>query len=295
MSAFLLTTIMSALLICGGAWAGEIHIRGGAVNAAGRIGATTLAVAPGARLSGNGRIAGDCLVAGTLAPGDDAGNAVGLLTVEGTVSFVNQGAYSCTVMTHTNLDRLVCSGFSGACGIAPVRAPAAIPVRQPVIVASSSANYSNTLAIGPAANRWRLDNNGQVLLLTDGWGDSDGDDLPDYWELDHFSGRTNAIAGADGDGDHADNTHEYLAGTNPTNDASVFRILSVSRVSSNQVEISWPAADGRSYDLYTGTSITNCVVLVESNLVGDGACTVTEDRPSGKQFYRATATYPGNE
>ncbi|MBN1670771.1 MAG: hypothetical protein JXR37_07055, partial [Kiritimatiellae bacterium] len=54
--------------------------------------------------------------------------------------------------------------------------------------------------------------------------DTDGDGVPDWWELEFFAGVTNAEAGADGDDDNQTNYAEWLAGTDPTNAASVFRI-----------------------------------------------------------------------
>jgi hypothetical protein len=54
--------------------------------------------------------------------------------------------------------------------------------------------------------------------------DSDGDSLPDSWELSHFGNLTNTATG-DFDGDGVSNLQEFLDGTNPTNAASArFRL-----------------------------------------------------------------------
>lgn len=50
--------------------------------------------------------------------------------------------------------------------------------------------------------------------------DSDGDGLPDSWEIAHF-GNLNQTASGDPDGDGVSNLQEYLDGTDPTNAASV--------------------------------------------------------------------------
>jgi len=50
--------------------------------------------------------------------------------------------------------------------------------------------------------------------------DTDGDGLPDWWELAYFGGTTTASAGADTDGDGATNLQEYQAGTDPLSAAS---------------------------------------------------------------------------
>ena len=64
--------------------------------------------------------------------------------------------------------------------------------------------------------------------------DTDTDGLPDWWE-DQFSlSKTNAAdAALDLDGDGASNANEFLAGTIPTNAASVFRIVAVQRESNS--------------------------------------------------------------
>jgi hypothetical protein len=53
--------------------------------------------------------------------------------------------------------------------------------------------------------------------------DLDGDRLPDAWEEEMLGG-TNAAAGDDTDLDGLDNEGEFIAGTDPTNAASVFTV-----------------------------------------------------------------------
>jgi hypothetical protein len=54
--------------------------------------------------------------------------------------------------------------------------------------------------------------------------DVNGNGLPDSWETNYFGSLGATIPGADPDGDGAVNLAEYLAGTDPTNAASVFRL-----------------------------------------------------------------------
>lgn len=75
--------------------------------------------------------------------------------------------------------------------------------------------------------------------------DSDTNGLPDLWEVQFF-GRLGVESTADADGDNSTNLREYLAGTNPTNAASAFRMLSVVQTN-NDILLSWSTVGGRSY------------------------------------------------
>jgi hypothetical protein len=57
--------------------------------------------------------------------------------------------------------------------------------------------------------------------------DTDADGLPDRWENLYYGGATNAVPDADSDGDGMTSWEEYVAGTCPTNAASVLAITNV--------------------------------------------------------------------
>ena len=79
--------------------------------------------------------------------------------------------------------------------------------------------------------------------------DSDGDQLPDEWELEQF-GDLDEDADGDPDGDGCSNQTERLAGTDPTDPLSKFAIRSVERpLGSDRVTLTWPSVPGRSYDV----------------------------------------------
>jgi subtilisin family serine protease len=59
--------------------------------------------------------------------------------------------------------------------------------------------------------------------------DSDGNGLPDWWELTFFSHQTGTDPNADPDHDGATTLQEFLADTNPSDATSALRILSASR------------------------------------------------------------------
>jgi hypothetical protein len=73
--------------------------------------------------------------------------------------------------------------------------------------------------------------------------DTNANSLPDAWEATY--GVSDPAADADGDGQS--NLQEYWANTNPTNAASVFRILSLSLLPSGQFACVWSAVGGTRY------------------------------------------------
>ncbi|HMP77103.1 MAG TPA: choice-of-anchor Q domain-containing protein [Kiritimatiellia bacterium] len=113
--------------------------------------------------------------------------------------------------------------------------------------------------------------------------DSDGDSLPDYWEilhgLDPFDpGLTNVASGASGDpdGDGVENWSEYIADTPPNNGAVFFRALSIA-TSGTVVRIEYPSRPDRLYTLQTappGATSAWVAVPGQIDLPGDGATNV---------------------
>lgn len=91
--------------------------------------------------------------------------------------------------------------------------------------------------------------------------DTDTDGLPDDWEQFHFANLTNT-ASADFDSDGASNESEFLADTDPTEAASVFRIAT-GQPSATQSELRWPNLPSRGFEvdcsdnLITWQTITN--------------------------------------
>jgi len=80
------------------------------------------------------------------------------------------------------------------------------------------------------------------------------------WQIAYFGSTNNPAAAPDfdADGDGMNNTNEFLTGTNPTNSASAFRILTTGR-ETNDIVITWATAGGR----------TNAVQAALGDTAGD--------------------------
>jgi Tol biopolymer transport system component len=96
--------------------------------------------------------------------------------------------------------------------------------------------------------------------------DSDGDGIPDWWMLQYFGHPTgqagdHSRAQDDFDGDGMSNLQEFLAGTDPTNPNSVFRIQVSFISATNGVQVSWPASASRNYRVQFKDDLNNPVWL----------------------------------
>src|SRR5690606_17683271 len=76
--------------------------------------------------------------------------------------------------------------------------------------------------------------------------DSDGDSLPDRWELTWF-GTLDRDGSGDADGDGVSDRDEFIAGTSPINDTSVLAALPIQAGSGGEPVILWAAVPGRKY------------------------------------------------
>src|SRR5579859_6031270 len=120
--------------------------------------------------------------------------------------------------------------------------------------------------------------------------DTDGNGLPDWWELQYFGRQTGTDPNADPDHDGMNNLAEWIAGTNPTNAASVLRLTLVSATNANNVVISWSSVAGKNYWLARSTNLaagfntvvsTNIAATAPTNTLTDTAIL-----PGNTRFYR---------
>ena len=113
--------------------------------------------------------------------------------------------------------------------------------------------------------------------------DSDGDGLPDDWEMAHFGSLAHAGNG-DADSDGLSNVNEYRAGTDPNDPNSCFAFINILPAPQGGIEVKWSSVPEKSY-----------VVQRSSNL-SSGFTTIATGQAATPPFnsYRdATATGEG--
>jgi hypothetical protein len=121
--------------------------------------------------------------------------------------------------------------------------------------------------------------------------DADGDGLPDMWEEMYF-GSTNAANGGaqdDWDNDSLLNAAEFAAGTDPTNSASLLRLINATRTAES-VSLWWDSVSNRTYALYRATSLNDGWESspVLSGIEGEtsGTNSITHSTTLPQAFYR---------
>jgi hypothetical protein len=122
--------------------------------------------------------------------------------------------------------------------------------------------------------------------------DSDGDGLPDSWELTWF-GTLERDGYGDADGDGVLDRDEFFAGTNPINDASVLAALLIHSSSGDDPAILWAAVPGRKYRVqYKDDLEAPEWSALPGDVRADGSTGRKED-PTGagmeRRFYRVLA------
>jgi len=127
--------------------------------------------------------------------------------------------------------------------------------------------------------------------------DNNGNGLPDAWEAWAFGG-TNQPNGSptdDWDHDGALNQDEYLAGTDPCDPSSCFRLSAVSPPSGNGVTLIWNSVSGKTYSIDRAMSLNEGWIMpsLTSGVPADvsGTNQFTDPAPStNTAFYRVRTT-----
>ena len=128
-----------------------------------------------------------------------------------------------------------------------------------------------------------------IMVLRLSRSDTDGDGLPDDWELAYFNGLQRDGTG-DSDGDGQSDGMEFQAGTDPTNVGSILRVITLSPPSAGPVQVFWSAVPGKTYRVQFKASVSD---PTWNDLAGDVTATdatgVKEDASAGtaaERYYR---------
>lgn len=124
--------------------------------------------------------------------------------------------------------------------------------------------------------------------------DTDGDGLPDAWELSYGLAPDDPTgdngAGGDPDGDGMTNSGEYMAGTDPQNGADVLGFASVA-VFEETCVLDFIARPGQVYTVERRDALgaaSNWIPLME-NLTGNGNMRVLDPAAGNERFYRLSS------
>ncbi|MBI2927075.1 MAG: hypothetical protein HYY24_15375, partial [Verrucomicrobia bacterium] len=124
-----------------------------------------------------------------------------------------------------------------------------------------------------------------------GGSDTDGDGLPDVWELSHALDAQRPDASEDPDGDGVTNAQEFLAGTDPRDARSQLRLLAAP-ASAGGVTLHFTAVAGRSYSVQQRAEVDNGPWQTVASFPAEAKDRLIEWTDSAlpaQQFYRLVA------
>jgi hypothetical protein len=127
-----------------------------------------------------------------------------------------------------------------------------------------------------------------IFLLRLSEPDSDNDGMDDDWEVAFFGDLSRNVAG-DLDADGHTDLQEFLAGTDPTNDASILRVLTLTRLQGGAKTILWSAVPGRVYRVQYKNSLSQSSWIELPPLVTattSTASTTDNNITPANRFYR---------
>jgi hypothetical protein len=117
--------------------------------------------------------------------------------------------------------------------------------------------------------------------------DTDADGMPDLWETTLLGGTLTNAPNGDRDGDGLSNYAEYLAGTHPNNNRSIFKLELPGTPQAGGPTVRWQSQPYRYYQLYRATNLLQGFSLLEPLIQSTPPTNVYSDvsAGSGRQFF----------
>lgn len=138
------------------------------------------------------------------------------------------------------------------------REPGDYPVRMDVADVSGTIRRNHALsnADGTGSAAHTVQDGILRLRLAPTVDDSNGNGIPDAWEIAHFGAVADIHHTTDSDADGLSDYYEYQAGTNPRDPASCLRIGSISRAGPTPaLRLEWICVPNRAYVVYRGLNL----------------------------------------
>jgi T5SS/PEP-CTERM-associated repeat protein len=223
--------------------------------------ANGLTISSNSLLTGFGTIAANLTNAGAISPG----NPVGQLTIAGNFAQPSNAVLNFDLGGYTQGTQY---DYLNALGAAALAGQVSVSFINGFGATITNGSSFVLLTGGPVTGAFANAPNGSRLQTTDVLGDflvtyfgsafvlsnyhdlrdSVGDGIPNWWRQQYFGSAmtTNSAscAACDPDGDGLSDLQEFLAGTDPNNGASSFRVTSIVRTN-NDVRISWMTGPGK--------------------------------------------------
>jgi hypothetical protein len=261
--------------------------------AGGSISGSTLIIQSSDTLSGNGTVDTDVVNQGFL----ELKTSVGAIEIHGNYSQASSGVLSIELSEGKVADQLIITGSASLDGSINVSLlggylPHAGDRFEILEAASLIGGFSaENLPVLGTNDTWLVNlYPTSVELRVANASDTDGDGLPDAWELDKFSSLTRS----DGDADDSDNDGlsdlaEWIAGSDPDDPKSQFKInkLDVDNSASSDFVINWISLSNRVYGVYRSDSLDTGFSPLSTNIhYPQNSYTDTTHNAESEGFYK---------